>query len=72
MTEKVKTTPAARLVGVPVFHLFNWIHYGMLQAPERDSSGHFLWGPQDLQAARELLEARQGRQARRQAATPAR
>ena len=58
MQDTMKTTPAARHLGVPVYALLNWVRHGLLAAPPRDSSGHFVWGPEHLAAARRVAQRR--------------
>lgn len=67
-TLKLKTAPAARSLNLPVFTLLNWIRYGLVAAPERDSSGHYLWGAADLEAAREVQRHRPAPRSLRNAA----
>ena len=53
-----KTTTTARELGVPVYSLLNWIRYGVIPAPLRDDSGHFVWGPADIETARQARDQR--------------
>jgi hypothetical protein len=54
----VKTPEAAKSIGVSYHRLINLVRFGKISPPARDSSGDFLWTPDDLQRAREAFEAR--------------
>ena len=58
MTALKKTTKTARELDVPVYTLHNWIRYGVIPAPLRDDSGHFVWGPADIETARQARDER--------------
>ena len=58
MTALKKTTTAARELGVPVYCLLNWIRYDVIPAPQRDDSGHFVWGPAEIETARRVRDER--------------
>ncbi len=53
-----KTTTTARELNVPVYDLHNWIRYGVIPAPQRDDSGHYVWGPTDIETARRVRDER--------------
>lgn len=53
-----KTTSTARELGVPVYALHNWIRHGVIPAPQRDDSGHFVWGSADIETARRVRDER--------------
>ena len=59
MTTLKKTTTTARELNVPVYTLHNGIRYGVIAAPERDDSGHYVWGPTDIEMARRVRDQRQ-------------
>lgn len=54
----LKTTAAARSLGVTRTMLFNLVHFGKITPSLRDSSGHYLWSESDLEKARMLLQVR--------------
>ena len=58
MTLLKKTTTTARELDVPVFTLHNWIRYGVIPAPQRDDSGHFVWEAADIETARQVRDER--------------
>jgi hypothetical protein len=58
MSDRVKTTVAAKQLNRPYWALFALIRDGLIDPPEKDSSGHYLWSPQDLDAARAALAQR--------------
>lgn len=58
MTPLKKTTTAARELNVPVYALHNWIRHGVIPAPQRDDSGHFVWGAVDIETARRVRDVR--------------
>ena len=61
MTTLRKTTATARLIGVPPSMLLGWIRHGLLPAPQRDDSGHYLFGADDIAAACRLRDQRRAR-----------
>jgi hypothetical protein len=65
MTTKTKTASTAQAVGLRVFTLLNWVRYGLVPPPERDCSGHYWWGPEDIAAVRHVLADRNRRHSRR-------
>lgn len=58
MERQMKTTTAARELGVPVYTLLNWIRYQVIPTPPRDDSGHFLWTSESILAARKIRDER--------------
>jgi hypothetical protein len=52
---KIKTTQAVMSLGTTYHRLFSLIRYGKIRRPEKDSSGDYLWGSDDLEAARYAL-----------------
>jgi hypothetical protein len=57
----LKTTVAARTLGVPYHQLISIIRSGHLDSPSKDSSGHYLWSPSDISRARQVLARRRPR-----------
>jgi hypothetical protein len=51
----LKTTAAAREIGIPPSHLSSLIRSGKVPALPKDSSGGYLWGPDALEAARKAI-----------------
>ena len=47
MEPRSKTPQAARAVGVREYTLHNWVRYGVIPPPPKDSSGHFSWGAEE-------------------------
>jgi hypothetical protein len=47
-----------RELKIPTYTLFNLVRYGVIPAPARDFSGHYLWSPEDQARARAAIEAR--------------
>jgi DNA-binding transcriptional MerR regulator len=54
----LKTTAFAHELRIPTYSLFNLVRYGVIPAPARDSSGHYVWSPEDQARARAAIEAR--------------
>ena len=54
-----KTTAVARELAIPTYLLHNWVRYGLLQVPAKDTSNHMIWSPADVEAARRLRDERQ-------------
>jgi hypothetical protein len=50
-----KTPEAARALGVPYWRLSDAIRRGALTPPQKDSSGDYVWGPDDIERARAAL-----------------
>jgi hypothetical protein len=57
----LKTTFAARQLGIPYWRLFDLIRSGLIPAPEKDSSGDYIWTADDVERARDALATRQRR-----------
>jgi hypothetical protein len=56
----IKTPVAARHLGMPYWHLIDLIRFDKIAAPARDSSRHYVWTPEDVERARQVIEARRG------------
>jgi hypothetical protein len=56
----LKTPAVARLLGVPYWRLSSLIRWGRIEAPAKDSSGHYVWLPDDVERARQALAGQQG------------
>jgi hypothetical protein len=54
----LKTSVAARELGVRTNQLMNLIRYGQIPQPGRDSSGDYLWSPAEIERARTIFAAR--------------
>jgi hypothetical protein len=59
----LKTTAAARALGVSYAVLYGLLRDGKIDPPPRDSSGDYVWLPGDVERARSALAAR-GRRTR--------
>ena len=55
--EYLKTAVAADQLGVPPYRLTNMIRYRRIPMPAKDSSGDYIWLPEDLERARQALAA---------------
>jgi hypothetical protein len=56
MTVLLKTPAAARAIGTTYHRLIGLIRFVKLDPlPGRDSSGHYIWAPDDLERARQAL-----------------
>jgi hypothetical protein len=62
-TAYLKSTAAARQLGVTYSRLFTLIREGKEVPPAKDSSGDYVWTEQDVEAARQALAARGQRRA---------
>jgi hypothetical protein len=51
----IKTAMAVRLLGTTYHRLFGLVRYGKIPAPQKDSSGDYVWSRRDLAAARKAL-----------------
>ena len=51
----LKSPAAAKELGVSYFRLINLLRAEKLSPPSKDSSGDYLWGDADLEAARRAL-----------------
>jgi hypothetical protein len=56
-----KTTSVARLLDVPYSRLFDLLRSRQLAAPQKDSSGDYIWTDEDIERARAALAQRQRR-----------
>jgi hypothetical protein len=54
----VKTPVAARMLGRRGPHLLNLIYQGYIPSPQKDSSGDYLWGEDDVERARVYFATR--------------
>jgi hypothetical protein len=54
----LKTPAAADALGVQYWTLHQLIRQRSIPAPAKDSSGDFVWSPEDLDRARQALAAR--------------
>lgn len=55
MVMPLKTPMAARAVGCSYYRIFELIRDDRLRAPEKDTSGDYLWWPADLARLRDAL-----------------
>jgi hypothetical protein len=53
----LKTPAAATALGMPYTRLMSMLRYRKVRPPHKDSSGHYIWSPEDLEAVRRVLEA---------------
>src|SRR5262249_6703348 len=51
----LKTSAVARLLGIQYVQLFSLIRNGRLEPPSKDSSGDYVWLPEDVERARQAL-----------------
>jgi hypothetical protein len=51
----LKTPAAALTLGVPYTQLMSLVRYRKVQPPAKDSSGHYIWSEEDLEAVRRVL-----------------
>jgi hypothetical protein len=57
MTMPLKTPAAARAIGTTYHRLIGLIRFAKLNPlPLRDSSGHYVWTPADLDRARQAMD----------------
>jgi hypothetical protein len=54
----LKTPAAADLPGVAYWRLIGLLRSKRLPAPQKDSSGDYLWTPEDIERARQALAVR--------------
>jgi hypothetical protein len=54
----MKTPVAARVLGVTYHQLIGLLRFNKIAPPARDSSGDYVWLPEDLERARQALAAR--------------
>jgi hypothetical protein len=55
MDQFYKTPVAAERLGIRYSHLISLMRYGKVAAPQRDSSGDYIWTEDDLAAVRTAL-----------------
>jgi hypothetical protein len=65
----MKTPTAAAALGVPYWRLSQLIRDRRITPPHKDTSGDYVWLPEDLERARRALGARRRKEAD-DAATP--
>jgi hypothetical protein len=68
---RYKTPVVAKMLGVTYVVLFNMLRYGHMDPPLKDSSGHLVWGEQDIERAREVLARRRRRASQKEGALSA-
>jgi hypothetical protein len=51
----LKTPAVARLLGVPYWRLWSLIRWELIEAPAKDSSGDYVWLPDDVERAQKAL-----------------
>jgi hypothetical protein len=56
--ERVKTPIACDLIPATYTQLANMLRCKKIKAPPKDTSGDYLWGQEDIEAARRVLAAR--------------
>ena len=54
----LKTPAAADALGVGYWRLIGLLRSKRLPAPQKDSSGDYLWTPEDIERARQALAVR--------------
>jgi hypothetical protein len=54
----LKTPAAADLLGVGYWRLIGLLRSKRLAPPQKDSSGDYLWTPEDIERARQALAGR--------------
>jgi hypothetical protein len=59
------------MLGVPYYQLFDLLRSRQISAPQKDSSGDYVWTESDVERARQALASRQRRRATVQATSPA-
>jgi hypothetical protein len=56
----LKSAAVADLLGVPYWRLFDLLRTRKLTPPAKDSSGDYVWLPEDVERARAALRASRG------------
>jgi hypothetical protein len=56
----LKTPAVARLLGVPYWTLMSLLRWERIEAPAKDSSGDYVWLPEDVERARQALAGQHG------------
>jgi hypothetical protein len=64
---RLKSVMAARELGIPYSHLASLLRSGKFPAPQKDSSGDYLWSEQNLEEARRAMGLDRRRKAVRDA-----
>jgi len=68
METHAKTTETSRKIGVPYHRLYALVRYQIIAPPKRrDSSGHYLWSPCEVEVARQAIRALDARRKRQRA-----
>ncbi len=62
MADRKKTPEAARAAQASIWQMYYLVRTNKIPAPPKDSSGDYIWGARDVEAARRALRARQSRQ----------
>lgn len=53
----VKSSEAARRVGITCTRLYSLLRNGKLKPPRKDTSGDYFWGEEDVRRLREAVRA---------------
>jgi hypothetical protein len=53
-----KTPAVARQLGTTYHRLIGLLRFDKIPPPGRDSSGDYAWGPEDIERARQALQAK--------------
>lgn len=61
MSDYRKTTIVARELNTTYHRVIGLIRFNKIPPPERDSSGDFIWTAEDVERAREALQAQANR-----------
>jgi hypothetical protein len=56
----LKTPDVARLLGAPYWRVLALIRWERIEAPAKDSSGDYVWLPDDVERARQALACQHG------------
>lgn len=54
----MKTRDVEKLLGVGYYRLFRLVRVGHIPPPAKDSSGDYVWSPEDIERARQVLHGR--------------
>jgi hypothetical protein len=57
-----KTPSAAKEAGIRYSHLVSLLRTGKLAPPQRDDSGDYIWGPDDIERIRQAARIGRRRQ----------
>jgi hypothetical protein len=63
----LKTPQLCKHLKVGYWRIMSMIRSGKLPEPAKDTSGHYVWGPDDVEAARQALSVDYRRKQHRQA-----